>query len=153
MGISMENSKQSEINGFLNMLSGQNNNLKGLFIMVAERLGISYKNDCEKDSIVKIRHEGKWVPLGEGGFTWDSGIDYSEENWPDSYNDIDEALNKIHQPAAMWYHNPSMNLVIMDKSGEKIGIMSTALRHPMLGLHAANIKALVDGLCAKMTCN
>ena len=144
--------EQSVISGFLNMLLGQNNNIKGLFVVMAQRLKIPYKSDCEDDLVVKIRHGGKWVPDG-GGLVWDYGADYSNENVPDSYNNVSDALAKIHQPTAIWYHNRSMNLVILDKSGEKIGIRSTELRVPFKDWQMGNLKILEDGLRAKITSN
>ena len=52
-----------------------------------------------------------------------------KENSPDSYNDISEAINKLGHPVGIYYHYPTMNLVLLETNGTKIGIRSTSLRH------------------------
>lgn len=138
---------------FLNALVQQSQSLRGYFVAVATRLGIPYEHERETERVVNVRHEGKWVPIddkGGGGTTWDSGKDHSHDNYPDSFNDVPGALAKIHRPVAMWYHNPSMNLVILDESGAKVGIRSTCLRIFLIGMHTGNVQALIEGLQEKL---
>ncbi len=135
---------------FLQALGNQNFDLKRFFIIVATRLGIPYEHERESERVVNVRHEGKWVPNEHGGEVWDSGKDRSHDNYSDSCNDVPGALVKIHRPVAMWYHNPSMCLVILDESGVKVGIRSTCLRIFLIGLHTGNVRDLIEGLQEKL---
>lgn len=141
------------IRAFLEAMVQQNKGLQGFFTLIAARLGIPYSHDRENERVIQTRHEGEWVPGEHGGKVWDSGKDYSHDNYPDSFNGVPDALEKIRRPVAMWYHTPSMNLVILDDSGVKVGIRSTALRIPLIGMHPGNINALVEGLQAKLKVN
>jgi len=56
--------------------------------------------------------------------------------WPDSFNDVLGAVQKLqHGITGVYHHGPSMNLVLLGPSGEKVGIRSTALSTPFIGLH------------------
>lgn len=60
---------------------------------------------------------------------------WTHENWPDSYNNVQDALQKCaHGITGVYYHKPSMNLVILNVTGEKVGIRSSSLVIPFVGL-------------------
>ena len=143
-------SEAANVRAFLEAIGQQNFDLKKFFVIVATRLGIPYEHERESERLLQTRHEGKWVPGEHGGQVWDSGKDHSHDNYPDSFNDVPGALVKIHHPVAMWYHNPSMNLVILDDSGAKVGIRSTCLRIFLIGMHTGNVQALIEGLQEKL---
>lgn len=112
---------------------------------IAEYLGIPYLAERETNKILNVRHDGAWVPIANnGGQRWDHGKDYSDEYQPDSYNSVDEGLSKIGKPIAMWYHIPTMNLVIQDEKS-KVGIRRTSFLKTQ-----AELLALIDGLQFKM---
>jgi len=83
---------------FLEGLVAVNRSNAAFFRLIAVYLGIPYLEERENDL--------------EG-----------QENWPDSCNTIEKAFQKLGQPQAMWYHHPSMNLVILDET-KKVGIRS-----------------------------
>jgi hypothetical protein len=72
----------------------------------------------------------------------------TEEVWtndhsPDSHNDIQEAVQKCtHGITGVYYHRASMNLVLVSASGKKVGIRSTALVTPLVGLKEADARLL-----------
>jgi len=50
---------------------------------------------------------------------------WSRDHWPDSFNGIREAVKKVEGGIAeIYYHYASMNLVLVDATGQKIGIRS-----------------------------
>jgi len=53
--------------------------------------------------------------------------DGERKNWPTSFNDVYESIERLSKLAAVYYHYPSMNLVLVDESGEQIGIRSVDL--------------------------
>lgn len=55
------------------------------------------------------------------------GPDPDRLHWPDSFNDALEAAEKISKLSRMYWHAPSLNLVLVDESGMKVGIRSTSL--------------------------
>jgi hypothetical protein len=64
---------------------------------------------------------------------------WTHDNWPDSYNDVQKALQKCaHGITGVYFHWPSMNLVLLNASGEKVGIRSSALVIPLIGLNKEN---------------
>jgi hypothetical protein len=130
-----------------------NKTLCDFFRTVATHLGIEYKLSLETERVLEVRHEGRWIPSGHGGEEWDDGQTWSKDGWPDSFNTTKEALGKIGYPIAMWYHCPSMNLVIENDDGTKVGIRSTDFRIPLLGPKTDRLNQLVAGLRAKQEIN
>ena len=122
----------------------------GFFTAIGNHLGIPYLEERETERVLSVPHTGKWngsyVKGEKCGREWDSGTDYAKENWPDSFNTIDDAMVKIDRPKAMWYHYHSMNLVILCETS-KVGIRST--QFSMLGFHGG-LWRLVKELSAKM---
>lgn len=56
---------------------------------------------------------------------------WSRDNWPTSCNDVEGALGRLQYGiTGVYYHRPSMNLVLVDPAGERVGIRSTALTGP-----------------------
>jgi len=52
---------------------------------------------------------------------------WTKENWPTSYNSIREAVRKVpHGITAMYFHMPSLNVVLVAPDGELIGIRRTS---------------------------
>lgn len=146
-------SEADNIRAFFEAMQQQNVNLRRFFTVVAAKLSIPYLQEREGERLLATRHEGKWVPDEHGGRVWDSGKDFASENGPDSYNSVGTALDKLRRPTAMWYHNPSMNLVILDESGTKVGVRSVDLRVPLIGLHPGNVRDLIGGLLEKIRAN
>lgn len=53
---------------------------------------------------------------------------WTKDNWPDSYNSVGDAVAKLPNGiTGIYYHKPSMNLILVGPHGEKVGIRSTAL--------------------------
>lgn len=53
---------------------------------------------------------------------------WTRDNWPDSCNSVALAVAKLLEGIiGVYYHRPSMNLVLVGPQGEKVGIRSTAL--------------------------
>lgn len=75
-------------------------------------------------------------------------VDERKTEAPTSYNDVQGALDRITVPTAVYYNYQKMNLVIVDKSGELVGIRSVDLRE--LDGGQRNVQTLIDGLKAKM---
>lgn len=68
---------------------------------------------------------------------------WTRANWPDSFNDVSEAIQKCGDGiTGAYFHRPSLNLVLLDKVGKKVGIRSTSLMIPMIGLKEENVKLL-----------
>jgi hypothetical protein len=68
---------------------------------------------------------------------------WTHDHGPDSHNDVQEAVQKCaHGITGVYYHRPSMNLVLVSASGKKIGIRSTALVIPLIGLKQADARLL-----------
>lgn len=62
---------------------------------------------------------------------------------PDSYNDVEEAIQKCHGGiTGVYWHSRSMNLVLLSASGEAVGIRSTALAVFGLGIKIEPAKLL-----------
>lgn len=75
-------------------------------------------------------------------------VDDRKTETPTSYNDVQEALDRIVVPTAVYYNYQKMNLVIVDQSGELVGIRSISLRE--LDGEQRNVQALIAGLKAKL---
>ena len=98
---------------------------RGLWGYIAYKLGIPYLRERES------RVQGEGATSG-----------------PDSFNSLDEAGKKLGRPQAMWFHIPSLNLVIMDERA-KVGIRVNQLT--MIGLpRRERIIALIEMLDNKM---
>ncbi len=68
---------------------------------------------------------------------------WTKENWPDSFNDAKEAVAKLPNGiTGVYYHRPSMNLVLVGPTGEKVGVRSTAIMTPMIGIDRDHVFAL-----------
>ncbi len=58
-------------------------------------------------------------------FNWNT-----KELWPESFNNIAQALSKItFGIVAIYVHMPSLNLVLVTSMQERVGIMRTAFGH------------------------
>ena len=56
---------------------------------------------------------------------------WTKDNWHNSFNDVEGAVQKLPNGiVGVYFHRPSMNLVLVAPGGEKVGIRSTALRKP-----------------------
>lgn len=56
---------------------------------------------------------------------------WTKDNWPDNCNDVNGAIQKLtHGITGVYYHRPSMNLVLLGPMGEKVGIRATTLIGP-----------------------
>ena len=98
---------EEALKGFFGMLDAQSNSCKLVGQKMAEKCSVPYLEDREGDK------EGE------------------RKNWPTSFNDVRGALRRLKKLAGVYYHYPSMNLVLVDESGKKIGIRSGDLS--MLG--------------------
>lgn len=76
--------------------------------------------------------------------------DKREQGKPDSFNSVQEALDQISKPQAVYYSFPYMNLVIVDENGKKVGVRSVDLRHFLPGEEKPAIRVLIDGLKEKL---
>lgn len=57
---------------------------------------------------------------------------WTKENWPSSYNSVQEALQKVPDGiTAIYFHKPSLNLVLVAPGGELVGIRRTAFYDPV----------------------
>ncbi len=139
-----------ETKAFLNMMSSHNNGLCQALKVMAGYLGIPYLEGRENERVLRKRHEGKWVDKEGGGSWYDTGVDYAEENYPDSRHTVESALRVMTRPVFMWYHNRSMNLVIEDSTGRRFGVASNKLSVPLVGLNKEAFSTLVKGLRAKL---
>lgn len=98
---------------------------RGLWGFIAFKLGIPYLRERE----CKVRGEGA-------------------TSGPDSCNSLDEAGQKLGRPQAMWFHIPTLNLVVMDETA-KVGIRVNQLT--MMGLpRRERIISLIEMLAEKM---
>ena len=66
----------------------------------------------------------------------------SETDRPTSYNTMMEAGNKVDRPVEVYYHPPSMNLVIVAANGEKVGIRSNDIS--VFGIPKGNHEKFVE---------
>jgi len=108
------------------MKEAQDANLtgRGMFDLIASRLGVDYLESCEVDSKSK----------------------------PDSFNSAEEAFEKVGNIKAIWYHIPSMNLVLFDGTN-KVGIRSTDFRVFGFGIKLNRIQTIIDGLESNTAAN
>jgi len=54
------------------------------------------------------------------------------DNWPDNFNKAGEAVAKLpHGITGIYFHIPSLNLILLGPLGEKVGIRSTRLASHM----------------------
>lgn len=111
----------------------------------SEILGIPHLKERSSEKVVAERHEGKWIQPDQGCRYWDSGKDYSKDNYADVIGNVEEALQQIGRPLAIWGHNRSLCLVILDEK-HKVGVRSVDLRVPYLGMLWSNAEALLQGL-------
>lgn len=65
--------------------------------------------------------------------TWDYGRDYARENHADILGPVDNMLDKISVPKALWNHHRTLCLVIEDEE-RRVGITVTSLKVPFIGL-------------------
>ena len=68
---------------------------------------------------------------------------WTQDHYPDSYNDILEAVQKLpHGVVAAYYHRGQLNLVLMSPTGEKVGIRRTAFLIPTRSMLAERVAPL-----------
>jgi hypothetical protein len=153
----------SSIQAFLSMIEGIGGGCATIGRALAVRLNVPYHEDREGERL--LGHRLKEVPLGvaiellpsqryrlsngDVSQRYESGAEqlteevWTRDNWPTSYNDVPGAIRKLqHGIAGVYYHRPSMNLVLIDTMGEKVGIRSTKLTGPF-GLQD---EAILEGL-------
>lgn len=158
------------IKSFGAMLSGQGNICIQLGKALCHRLSVPYHEAREEERL--LGHRLREVPAEEAlkqgllptrRFKFPDGrvldqeefppVDlqydtlteevWSHDNTPDSYNDVTSAVQKCsHGITGVYYHRPSMNLVLVNAAGEKIGIRSTALVVPLVGLREDEARLL-----------
>lgn len=145
------------IQGFFAMLQGQNQSVTSLGRSLATRLGVPYVAERESEKLLGhcYRDASREEALKQGLFPtrrfkkrcdgsiletddWPSPLRefdqltaevWTRDNWPDNVNDVAGALGRCTTGiTAVYYHRPSMCLVVIGASGEKVGIRSTAFR-------------------------
>lgn len=94
--------------------SGGVQGLKNFFDMLANQAGTCFDIGKEIAALCDVPYQR-------------IGPDPERLHWPDSYNDAFEAAKQITKLARIYWHGPSLNLVLVDESGKKIGIRSTSL--------------------------
>lgn len=154
----------SSIQAFLDMIEGIGGGCATIGRALAVRLNVPYHEDREGERL--LGHRLREVPREEaieqgllsqrryrlpGGDLCDtdeflSGAEqlteevWTRDNWPTSYNDVPGAIGRLqHGIAGVYFHRPSMNLVLIDSMGEKVGIRSTKLTGPF-GLQTEAIR-------------
>ena len=95
---------EEALTGFFNMLHAQGGSCKLIGQKLAKTCNVPYLEEKE------AREE-----------------DGKRKNYPTSANDVDGALRRLSELIAVYYHCPSMNLILVDASGEQIGIRSNDL--------------------------
>ena len=71
-------------------------------------------------------------PPGPGTIQLTGEVWEQDPYWPDSFNDITRAMQKCSDGiVGVYWHTPSMNLVLLSASGEAVGIRSTSLTRPL----------------------
>lgn len=158
------------IDAFCDLLKGMGSGCRGIGRAIAGMIEVPYREERESDAF--LGHRLKEIPQDEAlarglllplrrfrrgeevldieGFPpvnedWDQLTEevWSKGNWPDSFNDPVEAVNRLPDGvAAIYYHGPSMNLVLVGARGEKVGIRSTSLARPGRGLNAEGVRIL-----------
>lgn len=91
---------EESIKSFFEMIKNQGASCQTIAKKLAEVSGVSYLEEKESDETE------------------------DRKNWPTSFNAPLEAMNKIKKLAGAYYHFPSMNVVLVDASGEQVGIRS-----------------------------
>ena len=117
---------------------------RGMFALIAIRLGIDY---CEDREVEHMIAKGKWIEAN-GDKRWDNEK-WSKNNWPESYNNVEGAFTKVGRIQALWYHMPSLNLVLYDGK-QKAGIRMSDLRVPLFGFRTDRLQAFINGLEANV---
>ncbi len=85
---------------------------------------------------------GKPVPMYEAQIATEEV--WSRDHWPHTADDATAALKHLPDGkiTGIYYHGPSMTLVLLHPGGLKVGIRAAALLHPKLGPDKAAIAAL-----------
>lgn len=60
---------------------------------------------------------------------------WSRDFWPNTADDVAVAVNRLPdgQITGLYYHGPSMTIVLLHPGGVKVGIRALSLIHPQLG--------------------
>lgn len=95
---------EEALSGFFNMLHSQGLSLKALGQALAKLCDVPYFEDRE------TREK-----------------DGTEHHYPTSFSDVRGAVKRISKLAGVYYHFPSMNLVLVNECSAKVGIRSVDL--------------------------
>jgi len=135
--------------GFLQAFQGGSREIGRV---IAESIGVPFREDCKErllgyryaeraEKFIEVTKEMKAELLPKRRFLVDGDVVesddqppnsewltegvWSRDHWPDSFNGIREAVDKVEGGVAeIYYHYASMNLVLVDATGQKIGIRS-----------------------------
>ncbi len=69
---------------------------------------------------------------------------WGRDYWPNTADDVPTAVRHLPDGklSGMYYHGPSMCLVLLHPDGMKVGIRATTILHPKLGVDKAAVAAL-----------
>jgi len=115
---------------FLSALSKAVEHNSNAVRVIAETLGVPHRPELEKDGPrgprIRTFYENGRLKSSRVGELLPGSVD----NSPDTYNSVNEALALMKNDTltGMYFHAPSLNLVLMTLSGKKIGIRMIDLR-------------------------
>jgi hypothetical protein len=86
--------------------------------------------------------DGRAVPMNEVEYLTEEV--WSREYWPNTADEVPVAIKRLPdgKVTGIYYHGPSMCLVLLHPGGLKVGIRATSIIHPILGLDKVAVAAI-----------
>jgi hypothetical protein len=134
------------INAFSKAMSETAERNSAAVKVITKALGVQHHPELEKDGprgprIETFHEDGSLKSSSPGEL-----LPCSADNSPDTYNNVEEALNlmKADVLTGMYSHTPTLTLVLMTLSGQKVGVRLLALRGPRLFQLIKGLKEQAD---------